>query len=87
LLNKTALDMRVHLSQNVLRLWYQLGEEGAALRSALEGLKKHPFPESVRKVEGHESLYEFFVAGYWIVYEVNQVGGETVIVVSAIEEN
>jgi hypothetical protein len=79
--------MRVHLSQKVLRLWYQLGEDGTEVRRALEGLKQNPLPEWVRKVEGHEALYEFFVAGYWIVYEINQMGGETVIVVSAIEEN
>lgn len=77
--------MRVHLSQQVLRLWYQLGAEGAPLREALEGLKQNPIPEWVRKVEGYESLYEFPVAGYWIVYQLKQIGGETVIVVSAIE--
>ena len=77
--------MRVHLSQHVLRLWYQLGEEGVALRQALEGLKQNPLPEWARKVEGYEALYEFPVAGYWIIYQLKQVGGETVIVVSAIE--
>jgi hypothetical protein len=45
--------MRVPLSQNVLKLWYQLGEEGTEVRRALEGLKQNPLPEWVRKVEGH----------------------------------
>ena len=79
--------MRVHLSQQVLRLWYQLGEEGIELRRALEGLKQNPIPEWARTVEGYDSLYEFPIAGYWIIYQIKQLGGETVIVVSAIEEN
>jgi hypothetical protein len=64
-----------------------LGEEGVELREALEGLKQNPTPEWAREVEGYESLYEFLVAGYWIIYQIKQVGGETVIVVSAIEQN
>jgi mRNA-degrading endonuclease RelE of RelBE toxin-antitoxin system len=79
--------MRVHLSREVLQIWYRLGEEGAELRRVLEGLKKNPVPEGVRAIEGYPNRYELFVAGYWIVYEIDQSGGETVVIVSAIEQN
>jgi hypothetical protein len=79
--------MRVHLSQQAIRLLYQLGEAGSALRQTLESLKENPTPEWARVVEGYEVRYEFFVTGYWIVYEIHRGGGETVITVTAIEEN
>jgi hypothetical protein len=78
--------MRVHISSQVQKLRYQLGEAGNELRQALESLKTNPTPEWARKVEEYESRYEFFMAGYWVIYEIKQDRGETVIVVSAMEE-
>jgi hypothetical protein len=49
-------------------------------------LKENPFPEDAMVVEGHPSHREIFVRGYWIVYEVDRTGGETVIWITAIEE-
>jgi hypothetical protein len=79
--------MRVQLSQQAIRLLYQLGLEGSELRRALESLKREPVPEWALPVEGYANRYEFFVAGYWIIYEVDRSLGETVVIVSAIEEN
>jgi len=78
--------MRVQISPQVQKLRYQLGERGNELRRALESLKSNPIPDWVRKVEGYEARYEFFMAGYWVIYEIQQDRGETVIVVSAMEE-
>ena len=79
--------MHIHLSQQAIRLLYQLGLEGSELRQALETLKQDPIPEWALPVADHPNRYEFFVAGYWIIYEVDHDAGETVILVSAIEEN
>jgi hypothetical protein len=79
--------MRFHYSFAVSKLLRDLQETGAPLRRAIEALKKNPFPEDAYAVEGYPERYEFFVAGYWIIYEVDQSGGETVIRVTAIEAN
>lgn len=78
--------MRFHYSFEVSRLLRALKEEGAVLRRTVEGLKENPFPEDAMVVEGHPSRREIFVRGYWIVYEVDRTGGETVIWITAIEE-
>ena len=59
--------MRIHLSQQVIRLLYQLGREGSELRLALEALKQEPIPEWALPVEDYPNRYEFFIAGYWII--------------------
>jgi hypothetical protein len=64
-----------------------LKEQGAPLRRVIEGLKNNLFPEDALKVDGYANRYEIFVSGYWIIYEVDQSGGETIILVTAIEEN
>jgi len=79
--------MRFHYSFAVSKLLRDLKDEGAPLRRAIEALRQNPFPEDALPVDGYENRYEMFVIGYWIVYEVDQRGGETVIQVAAIKEN
>jgi hypothetical protein len=79
--------MRFHYSFQVSKLLRDLKEEGAPLRRAIEALKKNLFPEDAMQVKGYPNRYEIFVMGYWMIYEVDQSGGETVIWVTAIEEN
>jgi hypothetical protein len=79
--------MRFHYDFEVSRLLRILKEEGAPLRRAIEALAKNPFPEHALVVEGHPNRREIFVRGYWIVYDVDQSGGETVLWITAIEEN
>jgi hypothetical protein len=63
-----------------------LREEGAPLPRAIEALAKNPFPEEARIVEGYPNRREIFVRGYWIIYDVDQSGGETVIWMMAVKE-
>jgi hypothetical protein len=77
--------MRFHYSFAVSKLLRDLKEQGAPLRRAIEALKQNPLPEDAMKVEGYPNRYELLVAGYWIVYEVDRGGGETVIRITVIE--
>ena len=72
--------MRMHYSRQVVTFLHSLGEEGAALRRALELLKTNPVPEWVLPVPDRPGMYEIFVDGYWITYEVDHSNpSETVI--------
>lgn len=78
--------MRFHYAFGVSKLLRDLQEAGAPLRRMIESLRKDPFPEDVLKVEGYLDRYEVFVAGYWIVYEVDRSNpSEMVIRVILIE--
>ena len=72
--------MRLHYSQQVIILIHSLGEEGAALRRALESLKSNPVPEWVLPIPDRPGMYELFVDGYWNTYEVDRSNpSETVV--------
>jgi hypothetical protein len=80
--------MRIHYSQQVVILVRSLGEEGAALRRALEALKTNPVPEWARPIPDRPGMYEWLVEGYWIIYEVDRSNAsETVIRAILIESN
>jgi hypothetical protein len=79
--------MRFHYSTRVSKLLRDLKEEGAPLRRMIESLHKDPIPEDALKVSGHLDRYELFVAGYWIVYEVDKSGGETILWIVNIVKN
>lgn len=83
--------MRVHLSPNVVRLLYALREQGAPIRAALEAIRQNPdLPEALRdpaRPHRRELFVKIGVRGYWIGYEVERSGNETVILVGALEEN
>lgn len=80
--------MRFHYSFAVSRLLRELKETGAPLRRLIESLQDNLFPNDVLKVEGYANRYEIFVAGYWIVYEIDQSDpDETVVWVILIEAN
>jgi hypothetical protein len=80
--------MRFHYSFAVAKFLRELKEAGAPLRRKIESLRDDPFPEDALKVEGYASRYETFVAGYWIVYEIDRSDpSETVIWVILAEAN
>jgi len=80
--------MRLHYSFVVSQFLRQLKEAGAPIRRAIEALQKEPTPEDALKVEGYVSRYELFVAGYWVVYEVDRTDpSETIVWVILIEAN
>jgi hypothetical protein len=79
--------MRVHLSREVIEQLHALKEQGAPLRQAIEALKQNPMPADVLALENRPSEYELFSSGYWITYEIDRTGAETVIRVSLIEKN
>jgi hypothetical protein len=80
--------MRMHYSQQVTILVRSLGEQGAALRRALESLKTTPVPEWALPLPDRPNCYEWLVAGYWIMYEIDRSNpSETVIWVVSVKAN
>jgi hypothetical protein len=80
--------MRMHYSREITLLVRGLGEEGVALRRAIESLKTTPVPEWAREVPEWPGRYEWFVAGYWLVYEIDRSNpSETIIRVILAEPN
>lgn len=80
--------MRFHYSFAVSKFLRELKEAGAPIRRMIEGLRENPYPADVLKLDGYESRYELFVAGYWIVYEVDTNDpSETIIQVILVEAN
>jgi hypothetical protein len=75
-------------SQQVTIVVRGLGEQGAALRRAIESLKQNPVPDWARPLPDRPGGYEWLVAGYWVMYEVDQSNlGETVIRVVRVKAN
>lgn len=83
--------MRVHLSRQAIETLRMLGESGAELRQRIEDLKHTPQPGDARTIDDRMGRYEFFVrvraGGVWVVCERSTDRGETVIRVTAIEQN
>jgi hypothetical protein len=83
--------MRVHLTRQVVNLIYALREDGQAIRAAIEEIRQNPKHPDAITAPGKPGRREFFVRlnmrGYWIGYEIEKVGGETVIVVASVEQN
>jgi len=80
--------MRFHYSFAVSKFLRDMKEAGIPLRRMIESLRSNPLPEDVIKVEGYASRYELFVAGYWVVYEVDRSDpSETIVWVILIEAN
>lgn len=78
--------MRMHYSQQVTTLIRSLGEEGAALRRAIESLKSNPVPEWASPLPERSGGYEWLVEGYWIMYEIDRSDlSETIVRVVMIE--
>jgi hypothetical protein len=72
--------MRMHYSQEITILVRSLGEEGAALRRAIESLKTSPAPDWASPIPDRVGMYEWLVEGYWLLYEVDRTNpSETVI--------
>jgi hypothetical protein len=75
-------------SQRVTVLSRSLGEEGAALRRAIESLQKNPVPDWAIPLPDRPGGYEWLVEGYWVMYEVDRSNpSETVIRVVTVKAN
>ena len=80
--------MRFRYSFAVSKFLRDLGSAGAPIRRMIETLHRDITPEDARKVEGYASRYEVFVAGYWIMYEIDRSDpSETVVWVILVEAN
>jgi len=80
--------MRFQYSFAVSQFLRDLEEAGTPLRRMIESLRPNPIPEDAIKVTGYTNRYEVFVAGYWIIYEVDRSDpGETAGWVILIEVN
>ncbi len=80
--------MRMHYSQQVTIMVRGLGEQGTALRRAIESLKQTQVPDWALPLTDRPGSYEWLVAGHWVMYEVDQSNpSETVIRVVSIKTN
>jgi hypothetical protein len=80
--------MRMLYSLDLNILAKSLGEQGTALRRAIESLKQNPLPEGVRPIPDRPGMYEWLVAGYFLYYEIDKSNpSETVIRVISAEPN
>ena len=68
--------MRLHRSEALQSAWYTVDPE---VRKFVESLKLDPYPASARAIEERPGRFEDFVSGRWIVWEIDDSGGETVI--------
>jgi len=76
--------MRIHLSQQAMQV-YRDPDTPSELRQAIQSLRVNQKPEWVRRTPERPNRYEFPIGGYWIIYEVDNSGAETVIKVEVIE--
>ena len=74
--------MRIHLDRQILAIWRNLPPE---VRAYIELLKRNPRPPDAMKTRERPNRYEEFVAGYWIVWDVDESTGETIIRVTISE--
>ena len=75
--------MRIQVSQQVMRL---LRSQAAPdIRRMIESLRTNPYPEWAREIPDKPHWYEVPIGGYWLIYEVDTSGPETVIRVAAAE--
>lgn len=80
--------MRMHYSREVTVFLRSLGEEGSALRRAIESLKQNPVPEWTIPIPDRPSGHEWFVEGYWVLFEVDRSNpSETIIWIVVIKPN
>jgi len=80
--------MRFHYSFAVSSFLRELKEAGSPIRRQIEALRENPYPDDILKIEGYEGRYEMFVAGYWVVYEVDTSNpSETIIRIILVETN
>jgi hypothetical protein len=79
--------MHVRLTPEVIRTLHELREQGTAIRQVIEGLQQNPTPADVLAINDRPDRYELFSNGYWIVYEIDRSGPETVVRVITIEAN
>lgn len=74
--------MRLHRSRDLESLWYTLPPE---IRGFVNSLKVNPRPEGARSIPERPGRFEDFIAGYWIIWEVDQSGSETIVRVEITE--
>jgi hypothetical protein len=78
--------MRIDLPSAVVAI-LRNKETPQAVRVAVAALGKQPRPPDAMAVAGRPGRYEIFESGYWIVCEMKQDRGETVVKVLAINKN
>lgn len=83
--------MRYQYTFAVSKLLRDLGEDGAPLRAAIRALQANPRPTDALTTPERPGRYEQHIRiatrGFWLIWRVEQDRGETVITITAIEEN
>lgn len=74
--------MRLHRSNRLQERWYSLPPE---IRQFVESLKIDSEPKSARSLPERPGRYEDFIAGLWVIWEVDTTGSETIIRVTISE--
>jgi hypothetical protein len=67
--------MRLHRSERLQNQWYGVSPE---IRRFVESLKQN-FRRDDCIVSNRPNRYEDFVGGKWVIWEIDDSGGETVI--------
>ncbi len=75
--------MRIYRSKALTARWHILPAE---IRSFVESLRTNPRPEWARPIPERPGRYELPVAGYWLMWQIDETGGETTIAVWFVEE-
>lgn len=78
--------MRIDLPSSVIAI-LRHKDTPQAVRVAVAALWIDPLPADKLTVEDKPDRYEIFESGFWIVYEVKQDRGETVVRVLDIAPN
>ena len=83
--------MRIDLTPQAIQVLRHSDESGAELRRRIEDLNRNPRPPDALPIDDPVEMYEFFVkvgsSGVWVICQRYQDRGETVIRVTAIEQN
>ena len=74
--------MRLHRSERLQHQWYSLPAE---VRRFVEALKTNPNPPGALQIKERPGRQEEFVLGYWIIWETDKGGSETIIRVTIAE--
>lgn len=75
--------MRIHLKRDIIAIWHTLPPE---VRVFVEALKRNPHPTEAYAITERPGYYEDFIAGYWLGWQVDDSGNETIIRVTISQQ-
>lgn len=74
--------MRVQRSKRLEDIWYAANSD---LRTFVQKLGENPMPTGALESKVRPGTREEFVSGYWVIWEIDKSGSETIIRVTISE--